>query len=169
MHRAIDKPLFDGDVVDSLIDSVSASKVSGVLATGNIPSLDASKVTSGTLALARIPSIDSSRVPSLDASKITSGQFSTARIPGFTCSNAANGYQWILGGILLQWWTFTSSNGDYADTYYPVTFPNGVYIVNGERAAIDANQNLGIVTVYADRVYVNPGASGTYYCFAIGH
>lgn len=44
-----------------------------VLDASDIPSLDASKITSGTL--------DAARIPNLDASKITSGTFAVARIP----------------------------------------------------------------------------------------
>lgn len=78
--RAVDisVPITGGDVTVNAnhtmtVASVNASKVSGTLATGNIPNLDASKITGGTFATARIPS--------LDASKITSGTIAIARLP----------------------------------------------------------------------------------------
>ena len=56
------------------IPSLDASKVtSGAFDAARIPSLDASKTTSGTFDLARIPTLDAGRIPNLDASKITSG------------------------------------------------------------------------------------------------
>ncbi|NVM23928.1 MAG: hypothetical protein HWN68_19385, partial [Desulfobacterales bacterium] len=70
----------------------------GAFAAAQIPSLDASKITTGVLGLARIPTMDdthipdietlsytnpfaSGQIPSLDASKITTGTFGLARIP----------------------------------------------------------------------------------------
>lgn len=47
-----------GEITDSKIASgISASKISGVLTSGNIPSLDAGKITSGTFAPARIQTL----------------------------------------------------------------------------------------------------------------
>ena len=78
--RAVDisVPITGGDVTVNAnhtmtVASVNASNVSGTLATGNIPNLDASKITGGTFATARIPN--------LDASKITSGTIAIARLP----------------------------------------------------------------------------------------
>ena len=79
-NRAVDisVPITGGDVTvgadhKMTIPSISASKITGTLATSNIPSLDASKITSGSFATARIPN--------LDAGKITSGTINIARIP----------------------------------------------------------------------------------------
>jgi hypothetical protein len=74
------------------IPSLDASKVtSGAFDAARIPSLDASKTTTGTFDLARIPTLDDGRVPNLDASKITSGTFATARIPNLDASKITSG------------------------------------------------------------------------------
>lgn len=76
----------------SQVPSLDASKItSGTLADARIPSLNASKINAGTLDDARIPSLNASkinagtfgadRIPSLDASKITAGTLNEARIP----------------------------------------------------------------------------------------
>lgn len=60
------------DITGAVI-SVDPATVSGTFATGNIPNLDAAKVTTG--------SFDAARIPNLDAAKITTGVFDIARIP----------------------------------------------------------------------------------------
>ena len=60
------------DITGSTI-SVDPATVSGTFATGNIPNLAASKITSGEF--------DAARIPSLDAAKIGSGTIDPARLP----------------------------------------------------------------------------------------
>jgi hypothetical protein len=64
----------DMGITASDVPSLDASKISsGSFATARIPNLDASKITSGTFS--------TSRIPNLAASKITSGVFDSARLP----------------------------------------------------------------------------------------
>ncbi len=58
--------------------SYAFSEITGTATPSQIPSLDASKVTSGTF--------DVNRIPNLDADKITSGTFNVGRIPDITIS-----------------------------------------------------------------------------------
>ena len=62
-----------GKLIDTQIPDIPPTSIEGVLTTSQIPSLDASKITSGSLNVARIPS--------LDASKVTSGALGVDRIP----------------------------------------------------------------------------------------
>jgi hypothetical protein len=90
-----------GAVGDTQISGVTAAKLSGVLATGNIPSLDAAKITSGAFATAQIPSLDAAKItsgsfataqiPALPASQITSGTFGTAQIPSLDAAKITSG------------------------------------------------------------------------------
>ena len=63
--------------------SISASNISGALATGNIPNLDASKINSGTL--------NSNQIPNLDGAKITTGTVVAARLPAMTGDTGSGG------------------------------------------------------------------------------
>lgn len=81
--------------------NLAAGKVTGVLAAGNIPSLNASKINAGTFADARIPNLDAgkittgeletARIPDLDADKITTGELGDARIPNLDASKTTSG------------------------------------------------------------------------------
>lgn len=62
-----------GVLKETQVPTIPSTKISGLIAAGSIPDIDASKIKSGTLAIAR--------VPDLDASKITTGSFSASRIP----------------------------------------------------------------------------------------
>ena len=72
-----------GSVNDTAITSLTAGKISGVLGTGNIPSLPATIITSGTFATGQIPS--------LPASQITSGSFAAAQIPTLDAATKITG------------------------------------------------------------------------------
>jgi hypothetical protein len=76
------------------VAQLAFSDISGTAASGQIPSLDASKITTGTLSTAQIPN--------LDASKITSGTLSASLLPNPSASTlggiesiAAVSHKWI--------------------------------------------------------------------------
>lgn len=62
-----------GKLPDAQLPDIAANKITGVLATAQIPNLDAAKITSG--------SFNTARIPNLDAAKITTGTFGVDRIP----------------------------------------------------------------------------------------
>ena len=72
--------------------AVPVGNLVGTLATGQIPSLDAGKITTGTFTTGQIPNLDAAKIatgtfttaqiPGLDASKLTSGTVSDARLSG---------------------------------------------------------------------------------------
>lgn len=76
-----------GNAYESLkVDNLEAASLTVTeynLATGDIPSLAASKITSGSFADARIPN--------LNASKTTAGTFATARIPSISTDKLTSG------------------------------------------------------------------------------
>ncbi len=78
-----------GLLKDTQVPSIPSTKITGLLATGIIPDIDASKIISGTLNI--------NRIPGLEASKITSGLFSSSRIPTLEQSKI-NGLPTALNG-----------------------------------------------------------------------
>jgi hypothetical protein len=79
--------IFGGD--GSGLTSLTATNVTGVLGTAQIPNLDAAKIVSGTFGAAQIPNLDAAKItgilgvaqiPNLDASKISSGTLGDARL-----------------------------------------------------------------------------------------
>ena len=76
-----------GEAFESLkVDNLEAASLTVTeynLATGDIPSLAASKITSGEFG--------SARIPNLNASKITAGSFATARIPSISTDKLTSG------------------------------------------------------------------------------
>lgn len=99
--------------------AVSAAPAWDTLVAGDIPSLDASKITTGTLSSATM-------IPSLDAAKITTGSFTASRIgsiePNFFFGHINGG-----GGLDIQYplgctSTVTATGAPTANRMYAVPF-----------------------------------------------
>lgn len=91
-----------GSINDAAIASgLSATKIAGVLATGNIPGLPATQITSGTFTATQIPTLDAgtkltgtaplSVIPGLPATQVTSGTFTTSQIPTLDAGTKLSG------------------------------------------------------------------------------
>jgi hypothetical protein len=91
-----------------LLGSVASSLLSGTIATGIIPGLDASKITSGVFTLSQLPAsilttassvaasaitgvLTAGNIPGLDVSKIITGTFGTGFIPSLPASQITSG------------------------------------------------------------------------------
>ena len=110
------------------------------LAASDIPSLDASKITSGTLGTARIPS--------LAASKITSGTFADARIASAANWNAA--YNW---GNHASAGYLTSVPSSFTSTNVTVS---GYIKGNGQQLVLNAGESHSYATGQtAEYIYLN--------------
>ena len=140
-----------GDILSPLADvsgSIDASRITGTLATSNIPNLSASKITSGTLG--------ASRIPSLNASKINDGQFALARMPFYTLYSDSTG---TVDTVTLS---DSAANYSFIEIFYKSTNDNIYGSVkvdnpNGKRAQF----NAAMITSSADfyiktkTVYIN--------------
>ena len=73
------------------VDAQGRVTAGSALAAGDIPSLDASKITTGVLNSAQIPAIAAGDIPALDASKVTTGTFSSSQIPNLDASKITSG------------------------------------------------------------------------------
>lgn len=101
--------------------------------------LAASQVTSGTFADARIAQSNVTQhqtALAIACSQITAGTFADARVAlsnvtqFYTSGHAANGYQTLPTGLILQWGTTSSIGaGSSASVSFPIAFPAACYTV----------------------------------------
>jgi len=118
--------------------------VLGSILAGNVPALDASKITTGILGVPQIPnlpasiitsgSFPASVIPGLDASKITSGVFTVPLIPPLDASQIQSGIfgQWVLPNISVgsigQTTPNLLANPNYASAVSVVSNPDWVWV-----------------------------------------
>ena len=118
------------------VDTMGRVTNGGTLAAGDIPSLDAAKITSGTFA--------TSQIPSLDASKITSGTFAT---PGLVSGDAIT--SGTIGGstALVTTGAVSSSSLSSKSIYvWDSDNSNNVQIVAPATASLTGNYVLTLPT-----------------------
>lgn len=92
---------FGANITTALFEFWTGSSWSSVFAPGQIPNLDASKITSGILGVDRIPAHSADkvtsgafhvdRIPAIPATKVTSGTFTSDRIPSLDASKITAG------------------------------------------------------------------------------
>lgn len=155
------------------------SQLTGLTA-GQIPSLDAGKVTTGQFS--------TSRIPSLDASKVTTGQFSTFRIPNLDASkitsgtlrNTASGYQGMI--------EYSYNNNDrFGMTFLPDKISTAIYHSHGNisskiqfgkmtgassfspQMTIKHDGKIGIGTDNPTKAHVEIAATGGAYLSSTAH
>jgi hypothetical protein len=151
------------------ISSVNASAVTGVLVPGNIPSLDASKITTGTFIASQIPGLDASKLISgtlwgenvtsttIDGSHITTGTVTAnqlAAIARFSISKSiiftgnANGLTWTGGYVIVPNSSGTPTMFTITAQSTPIaaaTGANGKYIYFSSSTSTTALQITGSV------------------------
>lgn len=125
--------------------AVSAAPAWDTLVAGDIPSLDAAKITTGTFG--------TTQIPSLDASKITSGRVSTALLGA-----AAEAYYaaHVSGGGGLDIWYLLGSNSNNAITSGAVTANTlyGIPFIAPTRGATLDRLGFNVVTLLAGNARV---------------
>jgi hypothetical protein len=111
------------------------------------------------------------------------GAVSTASVTGGNQQIAQNGYQYLPGGLILQWGLANAINGSSpTNVTFPLTFPNACFVVSGT-AIIQPTGNTPDTVLTMDQNAVQTGFSarlggqggssfwlnGPFYWFAIGN
>lgn len=82
---------------------------------------------------------------------------------------SSSGYQFLPGGLIIQWGNFTGTTGGTAT--FPIPFPNAVrkvFVEHGTGATGPVKTGVGATTTANFVLYHDLGASGSFQFFAIG-
>lgn len=117
--------------------AVNAAKIGGVLFTGQIPDLDASRISSGVF--------ETNHIPNLDASKITSGTLSQARLPAAVVTN--NAVNVSLAGVFAgSGVSLTNVNADQLDGQHGTFYLNAANLT-GTMADARLSTNVALCNI----------------------
>jgi len=118
-----------------------ANIISGGFTSADIPSLDASKITSGTIDNARI-TLDANEVPNIDASKIASGTISASRLGSGTADATTflrgdGSFQVVASGLtkLASTDVTSGTSAIVFDNSVVTAYDNYLIILNGIKTA----------------------------------